>query len=365
MPEKHLFAFTFIDLPCRLELVTGNEAALEPLHRFLQMFPQFAADSGQPPRFTVRIHDLAGHRSELAPDDPVFAQMREYFAAAYGLANSELVDRICSPAFVPDAAVRQVVVDALGLPEEKGLSLQKDFLVCSDRSGGLVEAFADVGSSLQEAWPFHVLNFFKIFFFGMGVVRLHGSGATAGQSAILLLANTGGGKSTMKNLFLRNLPAAQAFTDDSILAVRTSEGFRLYQDPVEFVRWCLLPANTLGDHAIPEPRSAITAMPAVYYLNKDSVTRWHECQPGEVFDRINSEAFFQQGFLTQRFIPQPDSERFLHEYFANSRELLGECRCHLASIRYNDDYDGLFQQWRHDLRLTGHDNVSSTPAAPA
>ncbi len=356
MPASYYFSFIFLDCPCRVELHTNNADAAALFHRYQAMFPAFTDPADTAPRFTVRIHDLAPRPITVAADDPVFAAMRNYFDAGYDITNQELVARICSPEFVPDTAARSQVLAALEKDSQQGLSLQKDFLVCSDRSAGVVDAYADVASSLKEAWAFHVLNFFKIYFFAIGAVRLHGSGATAGERALLLLANTGGGKSTMKDLFLRETPAARPFTDDSIMALRTSAGFSLYQDPVEFMRWCYLPEDALKEHVIPAPRPPISIAPAIYYLQQGDETSWQTCDPEEVFERVNQEAFFQQGFLTQRFIPQPDSATCLEDYFANTRLLLADCRCALAAVKHHDDYGALFATWRADLGLGGHDS---------
>jgi len=356
MPASHSFSFIFLGKPCRVELHTDNADAATLLHRYQAMFPAFSNAADTSPRFTVRIHDLAARPVTLAADDPVFPAMRSYFDAGYDITNQELVARSCSPEFVPDTTARSQVLAALEKNSQQGLSLQKDFLVCSDRSAGSVDAYADVASSLKEAWAFHVLNFFKIFFFAIGAVRLHGSGATSGERALLLLANTGGGKSTMKDLFLRETPAARPFTDDSIMALRTSAGFSLYQDPVEFMRWCYLPEDALKEHVIPEPRPPISIAPAIYYLDQGDETSWRICDPEEVFERVNQEAFFQQGFLTQRFIPQPDSATCLEDYFANTRLLLADCRCALAAVKHHDDYGALFAKWRDDLGLGGNDS---------
>ena len=351
MTPSELFSFSFLDTACAVELHGGNAAAGALFHRYLEMFPAFAAPANSQRRYTVRIHDLASYPVQLAADDPIFGVMRDYFATGYGLHDGDLVERICSPAFVPDAQIQEKVSSALARPGTQGLSLQKDFLVLSDREAGIVEAFADIGSSLQEAWAFHVLNFFKIFFFHRGAIRLHGSGATTANRALLLLANTGGGKSTMKNFFLRETPAARPFTDDSILAVRDGAEFRLYQDPVEFMRWAYMPAAQLGDHVIPKPRAALTGCPVIYYLDQAERTDWQDCAAEELFERINQEAFFQRGFLTQRFIPQPHGDRYLAAYFQNSRDFLSGCTCRLAGIRHHDDYSELFAQWRRDLGL--------------
>jgi hypothetical protein len=349
--SSHRFSFNFADQPCRLEIVTDEPAASAIFTRYLAMFPHFAGSPALAPRYTVRIRDVSGLTPTLQPLDTVFPALRAYLTEHYPGLDPALLARICSPAFIPDAAARDVVAGALARPAEQGVSLQKDFLVCSAQAAGLVEAFADVRSSMQEAWPFHALNFFKIFFFANDTVRLHGSGATAGDRCVLLLANTGGGKSTVKDLFLKATRVPVPFTDDSILAVRGPDGFRLYQDPVEFMRWCLMPEAELPRHAIPAPRAAIRTAPAVYYLSKGETTRWHACEPEEIFTRANQEAFFQRGFLTQRFIPPPGADERLEAYFRNTRALLAGCRCHLAEIRYHDDYGPLFQHFSRDLGL--------------
>jgi hypothetical protein len=351
MTSSTSFYFNFLDTPCLVELPADKPEAAVLFQRYQAMFPVFTGTDKVPPRFTVRIHDIGGRPQVVSPDDPVFAAMQEYFAAGYDLSDTELVARICSPEFVPDAHVRNQMLAALENSSQQGLSLQKDFLVLSDRAAGVVDAYADISSSLQEAWAFHVLNFFKIFFFAMGAVRLHGSGATVGDRALLFLANTGGGKSTMKDLFLSETPLAQPFTDDSIMAMRTPEGFCLYQDPVEFMRWCYLPEAALKEHVIPEPRQAMTAAPVIYYLYQGETTAWSTCAPEDIFRRVNEEAFFQKGFLTQRFIPQPQSSTYLQDYFANTRKLLAECRCLLACVKHHDDYDPLFSNWREDLGI--------------
>lgn len=351
MTTKHCFYFSFLDHDCGVELHGAQDDAATLFHRYQSMFPAFKSANDSTPGLLVRIHDIDARRTTVAPDDPVFPAMREYFEQGYDISNPELVAQICSPRFVPDEATRTRILAALDPASPQGLSLQKDFLVCSDRAAGTVDAFADVASSLKEAWAFHVLNFFKIFFFSARAVRLHGSGATSGERAVLFLANTGGGKSTMKDHFLRLTPNAQPFTDDSIMAVETESGFRLYQDPVEFMRWCYLPEATLEDHVIPEPRSPITAEPVIYYLSKGENTHWQACDPEDVFERVNQEAFFQQGFLTQRFIPQPDSAAGLERYFTQTRRLLSHAQCRLASVRHHDDYSDLFAQWREDLGL--------------
>ena len=349
--SSHSFSFKFADQPCRLEIVTDEPAASAIFTRYLAMFPHFAGNPALAPRYTVRIRDVSGLAPTLQPPDTVFPALRAYLTEHYPGLDPALLARICSPAFIPDEAARDVVAGALARPAEQGVSLQKDFLVCSDQAAGLVEAFADVRSSMQEAWPFHALNFFKIFFFANDTVRLHGSGATAGNRCVLLLANTGGGKSTVKDLFLKAVPGPAPFTDDSILAVRDADGFRLYQDPVEFMRWCLLPEAALAGHVIPAPRPAIRSAPAIYYLNKGDETRWHACAPEEIFTRVNQEAFFQKGFLTQRFVPPPGADDCLETYFRNTRALLAGCRCSLAELRYHDDYSALFRQFSQDLGL--------------
>ncbi len=351
MRSTQAFSFTFADQPCRLEIAADTPAASTIFTRYLTMFPHYAGNPANPPRYTVRIRDVGGQVPTLPPDDPVFATLRTYVEAHYPGLDPAFVARICSPAFIPDGGVRDVVAAALARPAERGVSLQKDFLVCSDQAAGLVEAFADVGKSLQEAWPFHALNFFKIFFFANDTVRLHGSGATAGDRCVLLLANTGGGKTTVKDLFLKVDRRPVPFTDDSILAVRGPDGFRLYQDPVEFMRWCLLPDAELPGHVIPTPRAAIRVAPAIYYLSKGDTTGWRTCEPEEIFTRVNEEAFFQKGFLTQRFIPPPHSRERLEAYFRNTRDLLAGCRCNLAEVRYHDDYAPLFRQFTRDLGL--------------
>jgi hypothetical protein len=351
VPAANSFCFRFADLPCRLDIESDNTAASGFFSRYLAMFPRFAGNPADPPRYTVRIRDVSGQAPVLAASDPVFAGLRRYFAEHFPRLDPELVARTCSPAFVPDEAARDIVAAALDRPGERGISLQKDFLVCSDRAAGLVEAFADVSSSIKEAWAFHALNFYKIFFFATGTVRLHGSGATAGDRCVLLLANTGGGKSTMKDFFLKAVPGPVPFTDDSILAMRGTDGFRLYQDPVEFMRWCYVPEAELPKHVIPEPRVAIRVAPAIYYLSKGDATTWRACTPEEIFERVNQEAFFQEGFLTQRFIPPPGEKEKLQDYFSNTRALLADCRCYLAEVRHHDDYTALFRQIADDLGL--------------
>jgi hypothetical protein len=170
---------------------------------------------------------------------------------------------------------------------------------------------------------------------------------------VLLLANTGGGKSTLKNFFLQATPAAVPFTDDSILARRGDNGFSLYQDPVEFLKWCYLPAGELADHVIPAPRVAITVAPTIYYLDKGETTHWRRCEPEEIFQRANQEAFFQRGFLTQRFIPPPGERSALEAYFRNTRALLAQSPCFLLDVRYHDNYQALFAQLRDNLGLGG------------
>jgi hypothetical protein len=356
MPASHSFYFNFLGQACEVELLTDRVEAARPLHRYLELFPAFAGSSQTPPELVVRIHDVSGLTPSLPDTDAIFPAMRKYFSAGYAIQDAALQDRICSPAFVPDEIARQRVREVLDDRNNQGLSLQKDFLVCSDRGTGRIDAFADVSASLNEAWAFHVLNFFKIFFFAAGAVRLHGSGATAGDRALLFLANTGGGKSTMKNFFLGETTDAEPFTDDSILALRSAGGFRLYQDPVEFMRWAYLPEDQLSAHVIPQPRPAIEIAPAIYYLERsEDPTAWERCAADEVFQRVNSEAFFQQGYLTQRFIPQPRSEAYLQDYLKNTRDLLAGCACHLARVRHHDDYRALFEQWRADLGLPGAD----------
>lgn len=345
------FSCTFADQACRLDVESPDPAASSIFARYLAMFPGFAGDPATAPRYTVRIRDIGGLAPVVPANDPVFTTLRTYLDRHYPGVDPSLAARACSPEFVPDARAREVVAAALARPGECGVSVQKDFLVCSDRAAGLVEAFADVKSSMQEAWPFHVLNFFKIFFFAGDTVRLHGSGATAGDRCVLLLANTGGGKSTVKDLFLKAVPGPVPFTDDSILAVRDTGGFCLYQDPVEFMRWCLLPEAALAGHVIPAPRPAIRSTPAIYYLSKGDATRWRPCEPEEIFHRVNQEAFFQKGFLTQRFIPPPGADDYLETYFLNTRALLAGCRCSLAELRYHDDYSALFRQFSRDLGL--------------
>lgn len=351
VPSAQAFAFNFANQACQLEIVTDEPTACAIFTRYLTMFPHFAGNPALPPRYTVRIRDVGAQAPTLRPEDPVFANLRTYLVGHYPGLDPGLLARTCSPALIPDEAARAVITNALARPAERGVSLQKDFLVCSDQAAGLVEAFADVRNSMKEAWPFHVLNFFKVFFFANDTVRLHGSGATAGDRCVLLLANTGGGKSTVKDLFLKADHRPVPFTDDSILAVRGADGFSLYQDPVEFMRWCLLPDAELPGHVIPTPRAAIRVAPAIYYLSKGDTTRWYACDPEEIFTRVNQEAFFQRGFLTQRFVPPPGSGERLETYFRNTRALLAECRCSLAEIRYHDDYGPFFKQLGRDLAL--------------
>lgn len=350
-PLSHSFAFSFLDQPCAVELHGADPDAARPFHRYLELFPFFGRADGAAPRFTVRIHDISRAPAELAPGDPIFAAMREHLQSGYTGLNAELVDLVCSPAFVRNRAAREQVQRIIEDGGAGGLSLQKDFLVCSDRAEGVVDAYADVPSSLKEAWPFHVLNFFKIFFFAMGAVRLHGSGAVANDRALLLLANTGGGKSTMKEFFLRDTPDVRPFTDDSIMALRTQQGFSLYQDPVEFMRWVLMPDAALADHVIPEPQAPIIIAPAIDYLVKGDLTQREACEGEQIFDLVNEEAFFQQGFLTQRFIPQPDGETYLQKYFQNTRDLFAGCSCHVVTVKHHDDYRELFGQWRKELGI--------------
>jgi len=353
MPALQRFDFTFLDAPCRLDIESTHAEGAEIFRRYLSMFPAFAGDPARSPVYTVRVRDVGEVEPSVSADNPVFGALRDSLGQHYPGLAAALLDRICSPAFVPDAAALATFRAALDSPSRRGISLQADFLVCSDREGGLVEAFADVGKSLREAWGFHVLNFFKIFFFAAGAVRLHSSGATYGDRCLLLLANTGGGKSTMKNLFLEAVHGPVPFTDDSVMAVPDRDGFRLYQDPVEFLKWCYMPATELPQHVIPQPRSAIRMAPSIYYLSQGDSTLWRTCTSGEILDRIKEEAFYQRGFLTQRFIPPPNASELLHGYFENTAELLRRCRCHLLEVCHHGDYGPLFEQFRADLNIAG------------
>jgi hypothetical protein len=351
MNASHCFNFIFIDQPCRVELLGENPQAAVLLQRYQAMFPHFSGPADQAPDCTVQITDLALRQQTLTDDDSVFGRMREYFSQHYGITEGLLLDQTCSPLRVPDAQARDWVSAALDQPERFGLSLQKDFLVRSERGSGRLEALADVSSSLKEAWAFHVLNFFKVFFFANGAVRLHSSSAIKDERLLLWLANTGGGKSTMKEFFLKDCPEVTPFTDDSIIAMPSASGFGLYQDPVEFMRWAYLPEAELTKHQIPEPRKAVATPASLYYMEKAEATHWQDASPNEVLARINQEAFYQKGFLTQRFVPPPGNDQLLERYFSNTLDLLGNCHCHLASIRHNDDYAQLFASWRSDLGI--------------
>lgn len=338
------FRFRFLGRHCGVRIDSPLPAATEIFERYCEDFPFYCAAPGSPVEHTVSITDVGGLAAELGPDDPVFADLRAYFARFYGVSDPAILVDVCTPRFVRTAAQRDLVRQALDQPDRYGLSWQRDFLVFSDLHAAEVHALADVASSVEEAYGYHVLNFFKIFFFRDGAVRFHGSSATHGPRAVVLLANTGGGKTTVKNLFLKAHPGPEPFTDDSILVMPTADGMLMYQDPVEFLKWSYLDRAEHAQHVIPKPREPVATAPTIYYLRKAEQTSWQACHGDEIHDLVSQEVFFQQGFLTRRFIPQPQQQRYLDQYYANSRRLLGQCRCHIVDIKHHDDYTELFAE---------------------
>lgn len=348
MTTTHCFEYTFLGSSCRVEIHSEHPQAVTKLARYGQLFPAFVRSDGAAAEFTVCIHDIESDNT-AAPRAGDAARLTAYLQREYGDIEAHILDSVCSDRFLAAARAQALLDAALAAPESQGISVQKDFLVFSDRNAGRVEAFADIAASVQEAWAFHVLNFFKVFFFAADTIRLHGSGATYGDSALLLLANTGGGKSTMKNFFLTAVSEPEPFTDDSIMVRETASGFALYQDPVEFLRWCYLPEDQLANHVIPEVRTAIHATPALYYLVQAAATSWRTADPAEILERIKAEAFYQRGFLTQRFVPPPQADALLERYFDTTLKFLRNARCHVAEVRHNDDYAALFAEFKRQL----------------
>lgn len=344
MPRQE-FALSFVGGTWRLAIHSDNAAASAIFQSFQTDFPAFAAGNPDPPgglAGRVDVIDCSAIAPQLSATDPVFAELRDYLSLNYEIADPAVLDRACSPALVPTAGIRDKVAEALSRQDAIGLACQRDCLVISDHGNREVLALIDVKESLQEHYGYHVLNFFKIFFFRDDGVRLHGSSAVNGDRAVVFLANTQAGKSTLKNFYLQDRPELATFTDDSIIVLRDGDRYALHQDPVEFLKWCYMPDEEKSRHAIPAPRDPLRALPAVFYLQKGDQTAWHECPGQDVFDLVASEAFFQKGFLTQRFIPQPDQDAWLARYFRNSKDFLDAATCHRLSVKYDDDYGELF-----------------------
>jgi len=350
MSSRHCFNYFFLGQHCRLEINSEHVEATTRFERYAELFPAFVDRSGTPAQLTVVIHDLADHAGrEVEP--AVVAQLRQYLQHSYATIAPEVLDAVCTARYLAAPRARELLEATLDNPNERGISVQKDFLVFSRRNAGQLEAFADVTASVQEAWAYHAMNFFKVFFFAQDTVRLHGSGATHGDAALLLLANTGGGKSTMKNLFLNAVPEPAPFTDDSIMARATTQGFELYQDPVEFLRWCYLPEAQRAEQVIPGVRPPLAAQPSLYYLIKADTTATRPASAAEILTLIKEEAFYQHGYLTQRFITEPQAEALLQRYFDNTLRFLTHARCHVAEVRHNDDYAELFAEFRRQLEV--------------
>jgi hypothetical protein len=339
------FVLSFVGGVWALGIHSDNSEASVIFQRFQTDFPAFKAgnlESTESVAGRVDVIDCSAITPTLRETDPLFTELRDYLTSNYEIMDPALVDRACSPALVPTAELRDNVAAALSNSDSIGLACQRDCLVISDHRNRQVTALVDVAESVKEYYGYHVLNFFKIFFFRHDGVRLHGSSAVNGNQAVVFLANSQTGKSTLKNFYLQTRPGVATFTDDSIIAVRDVDRYSLYQDPVEFLRWCYMPDREKLQHAIPEPRDPIQELPVVYYLQKGEETAWHKCRGRDVFDLVASEAFFQKGFLTQRFIPQPDQDACLEQYFRNSRDFLDAAAVHLLSVKYHDDYSTLF-----------------------
>jgi hypothetical protein len=348
MATTHCFNYSFLGNRCRVEIHSEHPEAAAKLQQYDRLFPAFVRTDPALAELTVSVHDIATAGAG-APRAGDIKRLRDYLEREYAGIRADVLDRVCSERFLGSRRAQALLDAVLADTGNQGISVQQDFLVFSNRSAGRLEAFADVAASLQEAWAFHLLNFFKVFFFAADTIRLHGSGATHGEHALLLLANTGGGKSTMKNFFLTAVTEPEPFTDDSIMVRRTETGFALYQDPVEFLRWCYMPEDQLADQVIPQVREPIHAAPALYYLVKAATTAWRAAEPAEILELIKAEAFYQRGFLTQRFVPAPRNDTLLKRYFENTLSFLATARCQVAGIRHNDDYAALFAEFKAQL----------------
>ncbi len=339
------FRLSFVGGVWELGVHSDRPEASAIFERLQTDFPAFKAgkpDSTDGVSGRVQVIDCSAIAPTLSDADPVFTELRDYLTSNYTTLDSALVDQACSPALVPTAEIRDKVALALTNRDQIGLACQRDCLVLADHPNRTVTALIDVQESMREYYGYHVLNFFKIFFFRDNGLRLHGSSAANGDRLVIFLANSQTGKSTLKNFYLEGRPGVSTFTDDSIIALRHGDHYSLHQDPVEFLKWCYMPDPEKSQHAIPEPRDPVHELPVVFYLQKAEKTAWQECRGQEVFDLVASEAFFQKGFLTQRFIPQPDQDAWLEQYFRNSRDFLDAARCNLLSVKYHDDYSTLF-----------------------